>query len=421
MANAFAASGWRVTVLTARREVFERYTGVDPTLEARIDPRVRVERIDFEWEALDTDVSNYSWLRAHFPVTWRRVRARTDKIRFPESGYGPWRPVLAAAVARLHAADPVDLVVATANPHVAFTGAWELHRRHGVPFVMDYRDAWLLDVFSGRRLHGPHSRAARWEAKLVAAATEVWFVNEPIAAWHRALYPAAADRMHVVANGYDVDGDLPVGDLPVADLAVPEPVACERALRFGYIGTVTPKVPVAEFLAGWRSARGSCADLTDAEVRLHGYLGYYRAPRAELVSLIDAAAEAGVTYEGPVGKGDVLQVYRGLDALLLLLGTGLYVTSGKVFEYMSTGLPIVSVHHPDNAASDVLRGYPSWFPVEGLRPEQIAEALAAAAAAARVGDPARRAAGVAFAEQFRRDRQLQPRLDALRGAVGRKA
>jgi glycosyltransferase involved in cell wall biosynthesis len=227
--------------------------------------------------------------------------------------------------------------------------------------------------------------------------------------------------MHVVANGYDVDGDLPVGDLPVADLAVPEPVACERPLRFGYIGTVTPKVPVAEFLAGWRSARGSCADLTDAEVRLHGYLGYYRAPRAELVSLIDAATEAGVTYEGPVGKGDIQQVYRGLDALLLLLGTGLYVTSGKVFEYMSTGLPIVSVHHPENAASDVLRGYPSWFPAEGLGPEQIAAALAAAAAAARVADPGRRAAGVAFAEQFRRDRQLQPRLDALRGAVGRKA
>jgi len=179
-ANGFAAAGWDVTVITSEREAFERYTGVDPTLEARINPRIRVERIPFSWKALETDVRRYSWLRVHLPILWRRLHARTDKLPFPESGYGPWRPTLADAVEGVHAEHPADLVLATANPHVAFTGAWTLHKKHGVPYVMDYRDAWLLDVFSGDRLHGPKSRAARWEAKLVASAAEIWFVNEPM-------------------------------------------------------------------------------------------------------------------------------------------------------------------------------------------------------------------------------------------------
>lgn len=407
-ANAFAAAGWDVTVVTSEREAFERYTGVDATLEARIDPRIAVKRIFFTWKALETDIRRYSWLRVHLPVLWRRIHARTDKLRFPEPGYGPWRPALEEAVLEVHAEHPVDLVLATANPHVAFLGAWRLHRSHGIPYVMDYRDAWLLDVFSGARLHGKRSRAARWEARLVDAASEIWFVNEPIRAWHEALYPDAAARMQLVANGYDSDLS-----------SAPRPRRDGRPLVFGYIGTVTPKVPLAPFLAGWRRARATSPALAGAQTRIHGYLGYYHTPRADMLALVEEAAADGVTYEGPVGKAEIHHAYSEMDALLLLLGAGRYVTSGKVFEYVSTGLPIVSVHDPDNAASDVLRDYPLWFPVQSLSEEHIAQALTAAAEAAREADPATRAACLAFAEQYRRDRQLQPRIDALAELVRR--
>ena len=88
--------------------------------------------------------------------------------------------------------------VATANPHVAFTAAYHLHKKHSVPYVMDYRDAWLLDVFTGDRLHEPNSRAAKWEKKLVESAREVWFVNDPIKDWHEKLYPALYGRGPIV-------------------------------------------------------------------------------------------------------------------------------------------------------------------------------------------------------------------------------
>ena len=59
------------------------------------------------------------------------------------------------------------------------------------------------------------------------------------------------------------------------------------------------------------------------------------------------------------------------------MGKGKYVTSGKVFEYAASALPIVAVHDPGNAATDVLREYPLWFPINDLSPEAIATATIA--------------------------------------------
>lgn len=407
-ANRFAERGWDVTVLTAERETFLRFTGADLTLENRVDPRIEIVRVPFNWPIHEADLRRWSRFRARNPRLWSKFRARLDRLRFPEVGYGPWRPTIENAAETVHRRRPVDLVLATANPHVSFAAAWRLHRRYGVPFVMDYRDAWLLDVFSGNRLHGPRSRAARWERRLVARAREVWFVNDPIRRWHEDVYPDRAHVMHTVANGFDPELAPAMHDRgPVSD----------RPLVFGYIGTVSPKVPLAELVAGWQKARHDSDDLREAEARIHGYLGYYAQPRSDLLAIISEATSDGVTYRGPVGKADIGAVYDTFDVLLLILGTGTYVTSGKIFEYLATGLPIVSVHDPGNAATDVLRGHPLWFPVADLKPDSIAQALVDAARAARHADLETRRRAQEFGARFRRDLQLDPRIDALRAGL----
>ncbi|MFI5710745.1 glycosyltransferase [Kribbella sp. NPDC051620] len=409
-ANRFAEQGWKVTVLTADKETFHRFTGADLTLEERIHPDIEIVRVPFEWPILEADLRKWSKSRAQNPKLWSKWRTKRDQIPFPETGYGPWRSTIEKAAEQIHQANKVDLTVATANPHVTFAAAYHLFKKFDVPYVMDYRDAWLLDVFSGDRLHEPNSRAARWERKLVKDAREVWFVNDPILDWHKDLYPEHAGKMHTVANGFDPD---------LVPSTQDRGAVTDRPLVFGYVGTVSPKVPLGDFVKGWQLAKQQSEDLRDAKVKIHGYLGYYAQPRADMLAIINNAADDQVSYEGPVGKAEIAKAYDEFDVQLLMLGKGRYVTSGKVFEYLATGLPIVSVHDPINAASDVLRGHPLWFPVKDVSdPEAIAEALIEAARAARTADEGIRAKAREFGASYRRDLQMDPRIKALSERVG---
>lgn len=409
-ANAFAANGWRVTVLTAERDTFERLTGADPSLEKHVDSSVSVVRIPFRWPAQETEIGRFSRFRVTLPGPWRRLRSRLDRVPFPESGYGPWRRPLTEAARAVHAHDPVDLVVATANPNVTFAAAHALWRRHRVPYIMDYRDAWSLDVFDGGRLTSPRSRAARLEKAYLAGAREVWFVNEPIRAWHAREHPRLASAMHVVANGWDptiLDRTGP-----------PRRPAPGEPLTFGYLGTVSAKVPLAELLEGWTEALDGGLVPPGSRLRIAGHLGFFAVARADMLAAIERAGDA-VDYVGPVPKTEVSAFYRDVDATVLALGRGRYVTSGKVFEYLAAGKPIVSVHHPENAATEVLRGYPLWAAVDDVTPEAIAVALGAGARLAVSTTDAHRDEARSFAERYRRDLQFQPRLAALREAVTR--
>lgn len=406
--NAFARAGWRVTVLTVERETFAYTTGGDASLEERIDPRITVVRVPFAVPSYQVRLNDWTRWRARYPEIWNVWRARRDRSTFPEPVYGPWRPTLEQAALRIHEENPVDLTIASANPNVDFTAAYALHEAASVPYVLDYRDAWQLDVFSGARSSAPGSAIDDWEKKLVADAHEVWFVNDPIRRWHQDLYPAQADRMHVVANGFD------------AELAGFSPeVRSGRAesLTFGYIGTMSDQVPLPALLDGWRLARERNPLLARSRLDLHGYLGHAGVPSDRWMRLIRERAGDAVEHHGPVPKTAIADTYASFDALVLVLGTGRYVTSGKVFEYCATGLPVVSVHDPGNAASDVLRDHPAWAATHSLTAEHIADALIEGASLAVSQTAASRAEVQTWAARFERTAQLEPRIRSLQEAV----
>src|SRR4030095_16493604 len=143
-----------------------------------------------------------------------------------------------------------------------------------------YRDAWSLDVFSGARLNRPKDRAARWEHRLIAGAKEVWFVNQAIRAWHTQAYPEYAAKMHVVANGYDAEFafESSTGRLKNRD-----------ELVFGYVGTISPQVPLDELVEGWRLGRERSELLMRSRAELYGYLGHYQTPTPLMQRLVREA------------------------------------------------------------------------------------------------------------------------------------
>ena len=412
-ANALAERGFRVTVMTTDELCWEKYTGADPSLLAQVDSRINLLRVPFEWPVLNPNLSDYSWLRVRFPRVWNRLRQRLDRRVFPENSYGPWRTSIEQAAVELHAHDPVDVVLSTANPNVAFTPAVLLHEKFNVPYFVDHRDAWSLDVFDGRQLFDKNSVAGKWEQRIFAGASQIWFVNEPIAIWHRQHYPEFAEKITVVSNGWDPN-------FLDQTLVTARKSQSSTPFTFGYLGTVSSKVPIAEFVAGWSLAHQQNELISHAVADIRGYLGFYGTANAKFATVLSSAEDHGVIYSGPVQKGEVSQLYQNWDACLLILGAGKYVTSGKVFEYMATGKPIISIHDPQNAASDVLSGYPLWFPVQNLQPSEIEKVLVEVINQCQsISDEVRQEC-LNYAHQFRRDVVLANAVDAIANRVGLK-
>jgi glycosyltransferase involved in cell wall biosynthesis len=343
-----------------------------------------------------------------------QVNTRLEQGVFPEV-YSPWIPRVVRRIVQLHRRAPVDVVLATGNPFSAFAAAWAAHRLTRIPYVVDYRDSWTLDLFKDAPAYPPEHPAWRWEQRILGRAARAVFVNDPLREWHAARYPDVADRMLVVQNGYD----------PELFDEQPTPAAGSldgpggRGLRFGYMGTLTKHVPVEPFLDGWRQARAEDPLLAAATMHVFGHLGFFPGSAAALRAKLPQDGEDGVHVEGSVQKAQVGQAYAGLDALVLMLAGGRYVTSGKVYEYMAAGKPIVSVHDPESAARGPLTGYPLWFPVRELTDPEVARVLREAAAAALRPDPALVAAARAHAARYTRDAQLADLQLELRRLAGR--
>ncbi|HEX6873958.1 MAG TPA: glycosyltransferase [Micromonosporaceae bacterium] len=404
-ANQFCAMGWDVTVVTICQEAWEREYGLDHTLSESVDPRVNVVELPLMRADLETDIRKFSEARSLNPQQWIKEQRKREQKIFPEPVFGGWRHELEAALLRVHRERPADLLLTSCAPYVNLAATWRLWEEYRVPYAIDFRDGWSVDVIGGGEAFTRTSVSGQWEEKLLNEALAIWCVNDPIAQFYRDRYPALAGRVEVVRNGYDPDS-LPT-QFRTPDLA--------RGLTFGYLGSVnfTPAF-LESVLTGWRLARKESEVLARSTFEVRGHIGAGAMREANRhMDLLKAAAPDGVTFGGPVPKATLAETYARWDALVLMLVGGRFVTSGKVYEFMATGLPIVSAHAVEHDASNVLTGHPLWTGAVGLDPQRLAASFVEAARMAEQATDADRSAARARARQFARAEQIAPAVKHL--------
>jgi hypothetical protein len=190
----------------------------------------------------------------------------------------------------------------------------------------------------------------------------------------------------------------------------------EAGLAFGYLGTAAfPIHYLWNLLEGWRLARLSDAVLARSRLVFRGHFGWQSADMVDSRrALLGKFAREGVVFGGPVARADVAATYAGWDALLFLITGGRYMTSGKVFEYMATGLPIMSVHEPDHGALEVLRGYPMWTPPPAkIAADRLAGSFVATARIVLSTTEEQREAALVHASPYERKAQMAPAIRDL--------
>jgi glycosyltransferase involved in cell wall biosynthesis len=399
LANGFARAGAAVTVIAASREVFLIHYGADTELEAQIHPSVDIVRVPFFPERSWPLINDWPQSKAVAP---KKFAAQPDPAMdmFPERVYAHWLPRATAALADVHRRRPISLLLGSGAPYTDNEAATQFAIDNDIPAIQDDRDSFLADVFTARE-HPLFEQRLPYFQRWAQHSNELWFVNPPIAEWHRERFPEAADRIVVVENGWD-PGVVDAQQI----LARPE-----RPPQVGYVGLVPTNFPMDPVLRAWGNV---CAGHPQSpRLSFYGPLGYeVDSPGWKRARTAIEAAPA-VHWRGHRPRSDLHDVYAQLDVLLLVKEGGKMVTGGKTYEYAASGLPIAALVDPASDAPRVLRDYPRLHIADPHDVPAAAAAIRRALDDHLSDDGTRLRAAQEFGSRLSRERMLTPHLDRV--------
>ncbi len=248
-----------------------------------------------------------------------------------------WNLTAIPAAIRLVRKHGIDAVITTSPPNSIHLVGAAVKRTTGAHWIADLRDSPVAHAH--RRSESAAVRAKEkvdlGVAKLVArSADAIVCVSDFIADEVRALAPRGS--VVTIPNGSDFDD---FDGLPTRP--------AER-LRITHAGSFFGKRDPRPFLQALHDSG------LDAVAR---FLGDFRSADREWAEGLGLGDRLELIPYAP--RSTSLALQRDSDALLLLIpeagGRGKGVLSGKVFEYLASGRPILAVVPPDGAAADLIR------------------------------------------------------------------
>jgi hypothetical protein len=380
------AVGWQASVISADTDRYERY---DPDLLSAVPPATAVDRVPCRdpWQVFQarraqrleqrvTGASIDTGARlggAQGPIRCflREAVRRAEAWCYHPDMAMPWIPPAVDATVRSIERGHADVVWATAGPVSSFVVAQRASLRTGVPYVLDFRDAWTITYndFEHRRPGWATRRDRRSLYRLLGGAQAVTFRYQTEAECYWRAYPGALDasRIHVIPNGYEGAID---------DSVRPRGNTCTIL----YSGTLSSYRYDTLLLALCQLKETDAKRATRLRLRVVGEGSEALAATAAALGLAEL-----VETTGPTSHDEVIRLQREADALLVLgrppsfRGHELFAAA-KLFGYMKAGRPIVGVLPADETRKILQRVGVSTLADAGSVPQitallrQVAEA-----------------------------------------------
>ncbi|HUF00962.1 MAG TPA: glycosyltransferase, partial [Gaiellaceae bacterium] len=241
------------------------------------------------------------------------------------------------AAIRIVRREGIDVVLTTSPPGSIHLLGAAVRRATGARWLADLRDPLVANQHRRADTAATRARQATNErlARLVARqADAISCVSEAIADEMRALGPRGPVR--TIANGCDFE-----------DFSGLE---YERSPRF--------RITHAGSFFGLRDPKPFLQALADSGLDVVArFVGDFRTSDREWAESLGLGDRLELVPYAP--RAESLRLQRDSEALLLLVpdagGRGKGVLSGKVFEYLAAGRPILAVVPPDGAAADLIR------------------------------------------------------------------
>lgn len=256
---------------------------------------------------------------------------------------------------------PDTTVITSGPPHsVHLVGRWLKERFPSVQWIVDYRDSWNATSLFRKRNVLLQILNDRLERSVLERCDNFSYISHPMLNKAQMLSGLTiASKSRLIANGFDTNL------LDIFRHKKPQ----SGPLRLGYFGAIDDGKDSYRNPACLFNAMASLPNLQIC-LELYGSIQISADWRAKLGRKL---------YVGPkLSHQKALEKMATMDALLLLHtredGADEVVT-GKVFEYVASGLPIVSIGPSNMAVNELLANDSSAFHVKHTNQEAIVELL----------------------------------------------
>ena len=238
---------------------------------------------------------------------------------------------------------PVDAIISTGPPHSMHLIAMKLKKALRIPWVADFRDPWTeIDYYNGLHLTRCSDRKHhRLEREVLSKADKVVTVAPDGA---RRLGKIGNRNVRVVYNGFDRDDDAQT------------PISLPESFTITYLGVLS-KIQNPKNL--WQVLGELIKEdekfNKDLKINIIGQID-----NSVSQSIEEQGLSQHVTYSPYIPHDQVSAVHRSSTLLLLLLmpdseprAKGLL--TGKLFEYLASGRPILCIGPEDGDAARILK------------------------------------------------------------------
>jgi glycosyltransferase involved in cell wall biosynthesis len=232
-------------------------------------------------------------------------------------------------------------VILASGPPFSFCIAGLLvSRALNIPLVLDYRDEWTLCPFEFASKHWMD----KWfEKRCVKQAKKIFYTTNTHLVSHKEHFGLSQEKLEVIYNGWE-ENSFPDSKVKSKNLE-------SDKIKISFIGRLNEMVSVTPFLSTLSKAVECTPELTNKiSVEFVGE----KSPKLneELMSFINRDLNFELTSTPLVNKTKALELMRNSDYLLMLCGQKIagYI-QGKLYDYLSRGVPVIAFGHPGEVPS----------------------------------------------------------------------
>ena len=237
--------------------------------------------------------------------------------------------------------NPADLIISTGPPHSMHLIALQLKAKLNIPWLADFRDPWTdIDYYKEMKVSAfSHRRHQKLEIKTITHCDALVVVSQSMKDNYEKM---GGKNIHIITNGFDP-----------ADIGMPI-LSKQSKFSISHIGTLPPAFNMNGL---WLVLKDLCDSLP----------GFKENLEIKLIGNVDNTVEREIIANdlgkhlilpGYVSHAQAASLMKQSSVLLVVINhnspNAKGILTGKIFEYLATGRPVLAIGPTDGDLANIL-------------------------------------------------------------------